>query len=135
MNGRSSSPVSIFAAAALIIAAAVSALAIYGAATPLIGYAAGISAATIALYGYDKQAAVKNRLRVPEKVLHVLALLGGSPAALLSQKMFRHKTSKASFRFWFWIIVAIQLAAIAAGLWWGAHPPACLPEGLRPTGR
>ena len=135
MNGRSSSPVSIFAAAALIIAAAVSALAIYGAATPLIGYAAGISAATIALYGYDKQAAVKNRLRVPEKVLHVLALLGGSPAALLSQKMFRHKTSKASFRIWFWLIVALQLAAIVAALWWRAHPPAWLPGGLRSTGR
>ena len=90
MNERSSSPITIFAAAALIIIAVVMALAIYGEATPLIGYAAGISTATIALYGYDKRAAVKNRLRVPEKVLHGLAILGGSPAAFLSQQMFRH---------------------------------------------
>lgn len=135
MNGTSSSPVWIFATAALIIVAAVTGLAITGEATPLIGYAAGISTATIALYGYDKRAAAKNRLRVPEKVLHGLALLGGSPAALLSQQLFRHKTSKASFRIWFWLIVVVQLAVIGAALWWRAHPPAWLPGGLRSTGR
>jgi uncharacterized membrane protein YsdA (DUF1294 family) len=135
MNGRSTSPFAIFAAAALIIVAAVMALAIHAEATPPIGYAFGISAATIALYGYDKRAAVKSRLRVPEKVLHGLAILGGSPAALLSQKIFRHKTSKASFRIWFWGIVVVQLAAIATALWWRAHPPAWLPGWLRSTGR
>ncbi len=135
MNGRPSSPVAIFAAAALLIVAAVTALAIYGQATPPVGYAAGISAATIALYGYDKRAAVKDRLRVPENVLHALAILGGSPAALLSRKVFRHKTSKASFRIRFWVIVVVQGAAIAAALWWRAHPPAWLPGWLRSTGR
>jgi uncharacterized membrane protein YsdA (DUF1294 family) len=118
-----SSPAAIFAAVALLIVAAAMGLAVYGAAAPWVGYVAGISAATIALYGYDKRAAEKNRLRVPEKVLHGLALLGGSPAALLSQRMFRHKTSKMSFRIWFWLIVALQAAAIAAAFWWRAHRP------------
>jgi uncharacterized membrane protein YsdA (DUF1294 family) len=136
MSGRPpSSPAAIFTAVSLAIVAAAMAAAIYGGSTPLIGYVVGISAATIALYGYDKRAAVKERLRVPEKVLHVLALLGGSPAALLSRQMFRHKTSKVAFRIWFWAIVVVQLVVIAAAFWWRFHPPAWLPEALRPSDR
>lgn len=82
-------------------------------------------------YGYDKRAAVQHRLRVPESVLHVVALLGGSPAALISQRMFRHKTVKTSFRVSFWLIVFVQVALIAAAIWWRRHPPAWLPDALR----
>jgi uncharacterized membrane protein YsdA (DUF1294 family) len=52
---------------------------------------------------------------VPEVVLHGLALAGGSPAALLAMRLFRHKTAKSGFRFVFWVIVAAQ-ALLAAYL-------------------
>jgi len=107
------------------------ALALYAGLPPLLGYIGGINLATMVLYGYDKQAAVHHRLRVPENVLHVVALLGGSPAALISQRMFRHKTAKTSFRVSFWLIVVVQVALIAAAIWWRRHPPAWLPDALR----
>ena len=134
-DARRSSPFAIFALVALLIVAAAVALALYGGVPPLIGYLSGINLAAMALYGYDKQAAIKNRLRVPENVLHLVALLGGSPAALLSRKMFRHKTVKTSFRISFWLIVAVQVAVIAAAFWWRQHPPSWLPDALRSTVR
>ncbi len=68
---------------------------------------------TFGLYGYDKRAARRGTWRVPERVLHGLALLGGSPGALLGQRVFRHKTAKRSFQFAFWAIVVLQVALIA----------------------
>jgi len=84
---------------------------------PLLGALAGVNAATILLYGYDKAVAGGAKLRVPENVLHLLAFLGGSPAALLSQVLFRHKTVKTSFRRTYWMIVVLQLAILGAAAW------------------
>lgn len=73
---------------------------------------AGLNVATVFLYAYDKAAAGGPRRRVPEALLHVHALLGGSPAALASQAAFRHKTVKAGFRAKTWIILALQAVAV-----------------------
>ncbi|MBV8881606.1 MAG: DUF1294 domain-containing protein [Planctomycetaceae bacterium] len=130
-GSRRSSPFAIFGLAAAGLVGAVVALAIRGGLPPLIGYLAGINVAAVALYGYDKAAASRDRLRVPENVLHAVAMAGGSPAAWLSQQLFRHKTVKASFRVSFWLIVAVQLAALGALLWWRQHPPSWLPDAWR----
>jgi uncharacterized membrane protein YsdA (DUF1294 family) len=72
-----------------------------------INFVAGI------LYLVDKIIAGKNKFtRVPERVLHTLALLGGSPTALISQKLFRHKISKKSFIIIYWLIVLLQSGII-----------------------
>ena len=116
-DGRGSSPTAVF----LLTAAVIVAAAIWAAAAQSlhwgIGAVAGINAATLLLYGYDKAVAGRKRTRVPERVLHLLAFLGGSPAALLGQSLFRHKTVKPSFQRAFWLIVVVQLAA-AGGAWW-----------------
>jgi len=50
--------------------------------------------------------------RVPEARLHLLELLGGWPGAFLAQRWLRHKCSKGSYQFVFWLIVlAYQFAA------------------------
>jgi len=49
------------------------------------------------LYGYDKGQAKLGGLRVPEIVLHQLALLGGFPGGWLGRAVFRHKTRKVVF--------------------------------------
>ncbi len=123
---ESSSPVAIFLLPALLLTGAGLAGAISCGMPAILGYFAGVNLATVALYGYDKAVAGGPKLRVPEKVLHLLALLGGSPAAFLSQGMFRHKTVKTSFRRMFWLIVALQVALIVAGVWFWRHPPAWL---------
>jgi len=44
--------------------------------------------------------------------LHLLELLGGWPAALLSQRILRHKTSKMSYQIILWLLVSLyQFAA------------------------
>jgi uncharacterized membrane protein YsdA (DUF1294 family) len=88
---------------------------------PLPAFLAAINLATFAAYGYDKSAArgEGGRLwRVPETVLHALALAGGTPAAFAGQKLLRHKTMKRPFRSWFWAIVVLQIAALSAWLWY-----------------
>lgn len=78
----------------------------------LVAYLIAINTATFLTYAYDKHAARRGKPRVRERTLHLLALLGGSPAALAAQQLFRHKTAKRSFLLMFWAIVALQLSAI-----------------------
>ena len=80
----------------------------------LLAYLALINLTTFLTYAYDKHAARKHKRRTPERTLHTLALLGGSPAALLAQQTLRHKTVKRSFQLVYWLIVALQAAAIAS---------------------
>ncbi|MBO5388601.1 MAG: DUF1294 domain-containing protein [Lachnospiraceae bacterium] len=49
------------------------------------------------VYGYDKSCAIKDKWRVPEKVLIALAFLGGSVGAYLGMSVFRHKTKHTKF--------------------------------------
>jgi uncharacterized membrane protein YsdA (DUF1294 family) len=78
------------------------------------GYLVGLNVATFFIYGYDKWISSGARTRVPENVLHGLALFGGTPAAFAAQRLWRHKTNKRSFRIRFWAIVALQCAGIIA---------------------
>ena len=71
-----------------------------------------ISVVTFLIYGYDKQRAKNNGMRIPEIVLHLMALLGGSPGALLGQITFRHKIKKIKFVVVLWAIVLLQVIAI-----------------------
>ncbi|MCU4315678.1 DUF1294 domain-containing protein [Acinetobacter bereziniae] len=57
-----------------------------------------INVMTYWFYGQDKEAAQINQRRVPENTLHILAFLGGWPAAWLAQQRLRHKTQKQPFR-------------------------------------
>lgn len=83
----------------------------------LWAYLVAVNVATIVLYGYDKQSSRSKWLRVPEKVLHGFAFLGGSPGAIAAQQLFRHKTQKRSFRVWFWVVLVLQVVLIAGVLW------------------
>ena len=73
------------------------------------------SAAAVIVYAADKSAARRDDWRTPERTLHLLALVGGWPGALVAQTVFRHKTRKVSFRIMFWATVALNCAALA---WW-----------------
>ena len=78
----------------------------------LLAYLLAVNISTFLLYGYDKFISKGERLRVPELNLQALALLGGSPAALLAQKFFRHKTIKQSFQIVYWFTVVIQMGVV-----------------------
>ncbi len=82
----------------------------------VLGLACGLmSLLTYAVYAADKQAARQGRRRVPERTLHLLALLGGWPGALLAQRQLRHKSSKNGFLWVYWL-TALMNCALLAGL-------------------
>lgn len=73
-----------------------------------------IIASIVAFFAYavDKSAASRNRWRTQESTLHLFALLGGWPGALAAQRLFRHKSSKASFQAMFWLTVVLNCGAL-----------------------
>lgn len=65
------------------------------------------------LYYYmDKTAALKGAWRKSEDSLHLLSLIGGWLGAYIAQKLFRHKTRKASFQWIYKLTVLIHCTAI-----------------------
>jgi len=79
----------------------------------------GINLVTYFVYAADKAAAENGARRTPELNLHVLAFVGGWPAAALAQRVLRHKTSKAEFRLVFWIMVFMNCGAT---IWLATKP-------------
>lgn len=71
-----------------------------------------INALTIFRFWQDKQFAIAGARRVSEAELLQLAMLGGSPGALLARQMFRHKTRKQPFSTWLIVIVVCQVALL-----------------------
>jgi len=80
----------------------------------LLGVYSALSVVLFVTYGVDKSAAQSGAWRVPESTLHLLALVGGWPGALVAQRVFRHKTRKQPFRTLFWV----SIFANCAGLTW-----------------
>ncbi len=78
----------------------------------LPAYLVAVNAAACLQYGFDKRQARRRGLRVPECVLHLTALAGGSIGAIIGSRIFRHKTAKLSFRVVMAAIIIIQAAAV-----------------------
>lgn len=72
------------------------------------GWIVLISIVTFTLYAMDKRQAQQGGQRESESHLHLLELLGGWPGAFLGQHLLRHKSSKVSYQFIFWLIVLLH---------------------------
>lgn len=74
------------------------------------------------VYWLDKNASESKARRVSETTLQTWALLGGWPGAAIAQKVFRHKTRKASFQNTFRLMVVCNVlvtAVLSALIWLG----------------
>lgn len=80
---------------------------------PLAAYLLAVNLSTFLAYACDKWASSRNVPRLPERTLHLMAALGGTPAALLAQHVLRHKTRKRPFQARFWLVAAVQALAVA----------------------
>lgn len=86
----------------------------------LVGWLAGfvlllvsiVNIITYWVYMQDKQAAQRQARRVPENTLHLLAVLGGWPAAYLAQEKLRHKTQKQPFRKIYFCTIALNVLLV-----------------------
>jgi len=79
---------------------------------PVWAYIATINAVGFMMYALDKFLAKRSWLRVPESLLHLLAFAGATPAAILAQQLFWHKTTKRRFQVMFWLIALVQAALL-----------------------
>lgn len=77
-----------------------------------------INLITFCVFWWDKDAARKGQWRVPESRLLWLALIGGSPGAVLAQRLLRHKTRKEPFRTQLMLICVMHVVALVA--WFSA---------------
>ena len=71
-----------------------------------------INNAAFAVFGWDKLCAQRGMWRVPEKILLLLALLGGSGGAMTGMAVFRHKTLHLKFRYGVPLILILQLIGL-----------------------
>ena len=60
----------------------------------------------------DKQKAKRNKWRIPEKTLFLLAIIGGSLGTTFGMNVFRHKTKHWYFKFGMPMILIIQIILI-----------------------
>ncbi len=89
---------------------------VYAAATvmwdlPLLvgGAYLAVSLGCFLAYAIDKSAARRGDWRTPEATLLLLGLVGGWPGGLLAQQWLRHKTSKTSFQWKFYLTVVLNI--------------------------
>ena len=76
-------------------------------------YFAVISLITIIATVYDKKAAKSRpKHRVPEKILFLLAIVGGSVAEYLTMLRIRHKTKHKRFMIGLPIIIVLQVVIL-----------------------
>jgi len=79
-------------------------------------FIAALNLLTFVVYYLDKKAAIRGTQRTPENTLHLLALVGGWPGAVVAQRIFKHKTRKAGFQIIFWLTVFVNIS-VTVRLW------------------
>lgn len=86
--------------------------------TVVYAYLIIINAAGFLFMRIDKQKALKNLWRIPERTLMAVAVMGGSIGVLLGMNLFHHKTKHEKFRIGIPIILSVQiLLAVLLYIW------------------
>ncbi len=77
-------------------------------------YLAAVSLISVIVCIYDKIISKKDRveLRIPEKTLILLSVIGGSLAMYITMQMTRHKTKHAKFMIGIPVIMVLQVVLI-----------------------
>ena len=78
----------------------------------LIIYLVIINLAAFFIFGIDKRRAIKNRWRIAESTLFLLALIGGSIGAEAGMYVFHHKTRHLRFVIGIPLIFTLQVLIV-----------------------
>lgn len=60
----------------------------------------------------DKQRAIKDKYRISEKTLWLIALIGGATGTTAGMNLFRHKTKHFAFKYGFPLIMLAQIVLL-----------------------
>ena len=75
-----------------------------------LDYLAAINVITFRIYGIDKWKAKKQKWRISESTLLILAVIGGSVGAWIGMKTWHHKSLHKKFKYGIPFILTLQLA-------------------------
>ena len=78
----------------------------------IVIYLLSVNLITFLVYGLDKWKAKRDKWRVPEKTLILLAVIGGTIGALLGMQVLRHKTKHIKFTVGIPVILVAQLVLV-----------------------
>lgn len=82
-----------------------------------ISYLIIINFIAIIVTAADKRKAQKHLWRIPEHLLIAIAVLGGSPAMLITMYAIHHKTRHKKFMIGIPVIMAVQTLFLYSFLW------------------
>lgn len=77
----------------------------------LLYYLLAVNVLSLVLMAQDKSRARRGRRRIPERVLFLAAILGGSVGGIAGMYLFRHKTRHLRFALGLPVILLLQLTA------------------------
>ncbi len=83
----------------------------------LIGYLLIANLVGFAMMGIDKRRAIKHAWRIPEKILFLASLLGGSIGTWVGMYAYRHKTKHWYFVVGMPAILVVQVAVYFLVKW------------------
>ena len=69
------------------------------------------------IYGMDKRRAKKDKWRISEKTLILLALFFGGTGALIGMGVFHHKTLQKKFQIGVPLLALLNYVIIGAAMW------------------
>ena len=73
-------------------------------------YLFAINIVSFFLYGIDKYKAKKNKWRISEATLLMIAVIGGSIGAWAGMRLWHHKTMHKKFKYGIPLIIILQIA-------------------------
>jgi len=78
----------------------------------IVGYILFLNIYLYWLMGKDKEAAKKNKPRIPERHFFLFSALGGATGAYLGMQSHRHKTKHRSFTIGLPIMIAVHMIIV-----------------------
>ncbi len=71
-----------------------------------------INLIAVLIFWWDKSQAIESRFRIPNAVLNLIALCGGSLGSIVGVYLFRHKTLKSYFKITLFFYLSIQIVIV-----------------------
>ena len=78
----------------------------------IIAYLVIVNLAGLISMYIDKKRAIKNKWRIPEKTLFLIAIIGGSIGSISGMHLFRHKTKHWYFKYGMPAILICQVIIV-----------------------
>ena len=75
-------------------------------------YLFAINIVSFFLYGIDKYKAKKNKWRISEATLLIIAVIGGSIGAWVGMRLWHHKTMHKKFKYGIPVIMIMQVCLV-----------------------